>query len=231
MSEKELLECKEIEEILVSINHEIRTPLNAIMGFSNLIAESAGSADDKKYAAIIKTNNERLLQMVETMIGLFKFMVGILDFTKTGTDLNLLLEKLAVILRIELLDKEYNIRFVPPLEKCPAVSVAFERLTQVLKLYAYHIGSYMDKGDIEIGYDCPHAGMVKLFVRAAQSSFLRGKPFVESFTVHPDDNSEQTLGLDLQFCRLIARQMEGKVGISVNKQEQIEIWIKIPLTD
>lgn len=98
MSEKKQLERKEIEAILESINHEIRTPLNAITGFSNIIAESAESAEGKKYAAIIRANNERLLQMVEAMMGLTKLMTGTLDFTKSGTDLNLLLEKLATIM-------------------------------------------------------------------------------------------------------------------------------------
>lgn len=226
MSEKKQLERKEIEAILESINHEIRTPLNAITGFSNIIAESAESAEGKKYAAIVQANNERLLQMVEAMMGLTRLMTGTLDFTKSGTDLNLLLEKLATIMCALDPDGKYKIRLSPALKKCP-VLVAFERLTQVLKLYIYYIRRYIDKGELEMGYERPDAGMVKLFVRTVQPSFPQDKSVMEGF--NQPDNKKINQGLDLQLCRLIARQMQGKVGISLNNQEQIEIWIKIPV--
>lgn len=47
--------------------HSIRTQLNAILGFSELMAETAEIEDRKKYIDIIKENSDKLLEMASIM--------------------------------------------------------------------------------------------------------------------------------------------------------------------
>lgn len=59
-------------QFLANMSHEIRTPLNAIVGFSDLIAQSVDSAEAKMYSEIVRTNNDILLNTIGDIIDLSK---------------------------------------------------------------------------------------------------------------------------------------------------------------
>lgn len=70
------------DQFLANMSHEIRTPLNAIKGFGRILAKTPLTDDQQKYASIISTASENLLNIVN----------DILDFSKIETG-NLLLKK------------------------------------------------------------------------------------------------------------------------------------------
>lgn len=63
--ELDLIKAQEADKMknafISNMSHEIRTPLNAIVGFSNLIAETNIASERREYAAIITENSELLL--------------------------------------------------------------------------------------------------------------------------------------------------------------------------
>ena len=74
--EKELVEAKEKAEesgrlksaFLANMSHEIRTPLNAIVGFSNIIAETQDMEERRGMYKIVETNNERWLSLINEIL-------------------------------------------------------------------------------------------------------------------------------------------------------------------
>ncbi len=66
---------------LANMSHEIRTPLNAIVGFSQLIAESNDEEERKTYYGIVESNNGRLLELINEILDLSKIESGIIEFT------------------------------------------------------------------------------------------------------------------------------------------------------
>ncbi|HBA32074.1 MAG TPA: PAS domain-containing sensor histidine kinase, partial [Parabacteroides goldsteinii] len=76
------------------MSHEIRTPLNAIVGFSNLLAETDDPVEIQEFIHIISTNNELLLQLINDIIDMAKIESGSLDFTYSQIDINELMEEI-----------------------------------------------------------------------------------------------------------------------------------------
>jgi signal transduction histidine kinase/CheY-like chemotaxis protein len=68
-------------QFLTNLSHEIRTPMTAILGFVDLLGGNAGEADPLEQAkaiASIRGHGERLLKIIEQMIGVCQTEAGTL---------------------------------------------------------------------------------------------------------------------------------------------------------
>jgi len=70
---------------LANMSHEIRTPLNAIIGFSDILTDEEITSDEKKqYSAIINSNSDLLLKLINDILDLSKIDAGycVLEYQK-----------------------------------------------------------------------------------------------------------------------------------------------------
>ncbi|MGL4635257.1 MAG: ATP-binding protein [Beijerinckiaceae bacterium] len=85
---------------LSTVNHELRTPLNAIVGFSEILSNPqtmpATPERVKEYATLINGAGQDLLRMVTAMIDITKLDSGVYDFDPELTELQPMLEALAI---------------------------------------------------------------------------------------------------------------------------------------
>ncbi|MHC4629784.1 MAG: sensor histidine kinase [Planctomycetota bacterium] len=105
-------------EFLANISHEFRTPLNAILGFAQVLRESADKwqienrkskiENRKRYAENIITSGNRLLNMVNDLLDLAKTQAGKMELHIEKTSVASLLK--ALVSSFSLLTKEKKIK-------------------------------------------------------------------------------------------------------------------------
>ncbi|MHC4585241.1 MAG: CHASE4 domain-containing protein [Planctomycetota bacterium] len=59
-------------QFLATMSHEIRTPMNAIIGFSNLLAESELTDEQKEHLNLVRESSHNLLRLIDDILDLSK---------------------------------------------------------------------------------------------------------------------------------------------------------------
>ena len=72
---------------LANMSHEIRTPLNAIVGFSQLLAQTDDHEDKDEFIRIIEENNDLLLQIINDILDISKIDAGKMTFNYSDFDI------------------------------------------------------------------------------------------------------------------------------------------------
>jgi PAS domain S-box-containing protein len=64
------------DQFISNMSHEIRTPLNAVIGFTDLMAETKLDAQQTEYIQIVKTASQNLLALINNILDLSKIESG-----------------------------------------------------------------------------------------------------------------------------------------------------------
>jgi len=59
-------------QFLATMSHEIRTPMNAIIGFTNLLAESELTEEQKEHLNLVRDSSHNLLRLIDDILDLSK---------------------------------------------------------------------------------------------------------------------------------------------------------------
>lgn len=231
---EELIRAKERAEesdrlksaFLANMSHEIRTPLNAIVGFSSILAETAGTEENKEYIHIIEINNNLLLQLINDILDISRIEAGSLDFKYSNIDVNHSLKELSNVFCLRI-PPNVECLVETPLAEC-IVYAEQNRVIQILSNYISNAIKYTNEGSITIGYYPPLNNKLRLFIRdtgcgiAADKCHLVFERFVKL------DSFKQGTGLGLSICRMLAEKMNASVGVHSEVDKGAEFWLELP---
>ena len=211
---------------LANMSHEIRTPLNAIVGFSNLIAETEDPDERREYVAIVQENNELLLKLISDILDLSKIEAGTLEFNDVEFDVNQMCQEIVRSLSLKVLDKPVELRFGDHLPECRLVGDK-TRITQVLINFINNALKFTREGSVTLGYRCDD-GMMLTFMsktryrdsRAGAGVCLRAFVKLNSFV--------QGTGLGLAISKSIVEQMGGRIGLNSEPGKGSCFWFTHP---
>ena len=139
-TEKSLIEAKNKAEVsdrlksafLANMSHEIRTPLNAIVGFSNLLAETDDIAEQPRVHAGRRARiTTCCCKLISDILDLSKIEAGTFEFNYGMLDVNRMCEEAVRSLRLKVQDKPVELLFGDHEEQCRIVGDK-NRLLQVI---------------------------------------------------------------------------------------------------
>lgn len=213
---------------LASISHEIRTPLNAIIGFSELIAQSVHDEALREYSEIIRTQNGLLLQLINDLLDFSSIEAGAIEIRKDEFELNELMREVFILFS-EKCNEAVELRMNTPAVGENLILSDRNRIEQILFNLLSNALKFTSKGVVEFGYTFCNENELLLFVRdtGIGISKKRQKEIFNSFTKL--DSFSQGTGLGLSIVKNLVEMLHGTISVESDLGMGCEFAIKIPL--
>jgi PAS domain S-box-containing protein len=94
---------------LANMSHEIRTPMTAILGYTDLVADSVQDADAAAHLQTIRRNGYFLLDIINDILDLSKIEAGMLDITCERFMPNQLVEDVRSIMEVRAVENNLTL--------------------------------------------------------------------------------------------------------------------------
>lgn len=211
---------------LANMSHEIRTPLNAIVGFSNMLAQTEDRKQKDKFIKIIESNNDMLLQIISDILDLSKTEAGTMEFNMSPTDINAMLINIGESVK-DRIQPGVDLVCSFGSQEC-WLDTDPNRLSQVIINFLTNAAKFTAQGSVSFGYEvrtdrlyfyCTDTGagisdenQKKVFQRFVKlNSFVNGT------------------GLGLAICKAIVEFLGGTIGVSSEGEGHgSTFWCEIP---
>src|SRR5690606_2393859 len=87
---------------LTGISHELRSPLNAVLGYAQLLEKDPSIPAHRRDAlSVIRRSGEHLADLIEGLLDISKIEAGKLDLHHDQVRINILLEQLVQMFRLQ----------------------------------------------------------------------------------------------------------------------------------
>lgn len=210
---------------LANMSHEIRTPLNAIVGFSQLLAETDDPEERHEFVEIIDSNNRMLLQFISDILDLAKIESGTMDFKFADMNVKEVINEIVTSFRIKMPD---NVALIAP-QDSPECQIYSDRmrLTQVISNFLNNAIKYTSEGCITLAYEIigdeikfsvtdTGDGMSQEIQAHIFDRFYKGNTF------------KQGTGLGLSICETIVNRLGGRIGVNSELGKGSTFWFTHP---
>jgi signal transduction histidine kinase len=203
---------------LQNMSHEIRTPLNAIVGFSNMLADSTmnlEAKDKEEFAGLIQTNSSMLTTLVNDILDLSSLESGTYKIKMEETDINQLCSDIIVSVK-DIVPKNVELRFVHTGDIMLYTDAV--RLRQLLTNLLTNACKYTEKGNITLAYEKKDKQIV--FSVTDTGCGISAKDAERIFQRFEKLNSfKQGTGLGLNICKRIAGLLHGEIKLDTTYTE------------
>ncbi|MFQ8804850.1 MAG: ATP-binding protein [Alistipes indistinctus] len=219
--EAELIEAKEKAEesdllksaFLANMSHEIRTPLNAIVGFSSLLTSAEISPEEREeYSAIISTNSELMLTLINDILDISRLETGKIHFAYEDIDIPSLCQQ--VILTTAHNRKQGVECVFESSYEAYTLRTDVQRLSQVLINLLTNANKFTEQGRITLSFEVlEKEGMVRFAVADTGCGIPPEKQAKVFDRFEKLDEFKQGTGLGLAICRQIVIKVGGKIWV------------------
>lgn len=224
-------------EFLANMSHEIRTPLNAIIGMTDLLAETALAEDQVKFLRICRRAGRTLLNIVNDVLDLSKIEAGQLELETIDFDLHGLVESVSEMMAVRAHEKglDLTLQIRPGVPR--VLRGDLNRTRQILLNLIGNAIKFTHSGAVRVDVErVSKAGSTEriLFVIRDTGIGIPEPQLVAIFEKFTQADSSITrkhggTGLGLAICKRLVDAMGGSIRVRSRLGEGSEFSVVIPL--
>ncbi|MDH6358654.1 ATP-binding protein [Parabacteroides sp. PF5-9] len=210
-----------------NMSHELRTPLNTIIGFSNILAETSESEENRYFIDLIKKNNDILLQIIDSILSFTKAEAGDMQYVANEADVRIICEK-AIALRSA--HQKSHIQFVFD-ENSPSIllNTDHDRVVQVLFHLIDNAYKFTEEGSVTLRYYLCDDKKVRIEVIDTGIGLTDSEISQIFKNFYKAREFQVGLGLGLCICKKIIEDLGGTLGVQSEKGKGSTFWFEMPL--
>ncbi len=210
-------------EFLAVMSHEIRTPMNGVIGYSQLLAETELTTDQREYTGIIASSGDALLRIIEDILDYSRIESGQVTIQPVVFDPAATVRLVRSLLDVKASAKGIDLTLELSPDFPNKVEADEVRLRQVLINIVGNAIKFTDSGTVAIRAQAEAADSTTDFLKLRFEIQDNGpgltpegiarlfQPFVQA------DESIQTrfggTGLGLYISKRIVEYMGGEIGV------------------
>ena len=230
-SELEIQKVREADKLksafLANMSHEIRTPLNAIIGFSNILAETDDKEEKEEFVKIINKNSDLLLRLITDILDFSKIESGVLDYSLSDTSLKDIFHEQFQVHAMKMPEK---VSLICDFDALPDIFVHTDpkRVTQVLSNLISNAVKFTEVGSIRFSYRIVEKYvLVEVIDTGIGISPQHQQAIFDRFV--KVNSFKQGTGLGLTICKTIIEALNGTIGVDSRPGEGARFWFYAPL--
>jgi len=229
-SELEIQKVREADKLksafLANMSHEIRTPLNAIIGFSNILAETDDKEEKEEFVKIINKNSDLVLHLITDILDFSKIESGVLDYSLSDTSLKDIFHEQFQVHAMKMPEK---VSLICDFDALLDIFVHTDpkRVTQVLSNLISNAVKFTEVGSIRFSYRIVEKYvLVEVIDTGIGISPQHQQAIFDRFV--KVNSFKQGTGLGLTICKTIIEALNGTIGVDSRPGEGARFWFTLP---